>query len=216
MLATDTRATLDRLDTDGYVVLERAVGDDTLGRIKDELRPWLGDGAHRGRNDFEGDSTNRVYALLAKAPSVARLVEHPWSCWRCSTRCCPPQLPAVRQPGHQSVAWGDGPVSAFRRLLLPAAPAPAGPRRQRHLGHRRLHGGERGHRGAARQSPLGCWEKPSDDDPRNCSGSRCRPDRCSCSWGRCGTVAAPIGRTGRAWPSPPSTARRGCASRSPR
>ena len=76
MLATDTRAILDRLDTDGYVVRERAVGDDTLGRIKDELDRYLGhDGLH-GRNDFEGFSTNRVYALLAKAPSVAELVEH--------------------------------------------------------------------------------------------------------------------------------------------
>ena len=32
----------------------------------------------RGRNDFEGFETNRVYALLAKAPAVAELVEHPW------------------------------------------------------------------------------------------------------------------------------------------
>ena len=76
MLATDTPAMLDRLDTDGYVVLERAVGDDTLGRIKDELDPYLGHDALHGRNDFEGFSTNRVYALLAKAPSVAELVEH--------------------------------------------------------------------------------------------------------------------------------------------
>ena len=79
MLATasDTRSALDRLDADGYVVLERAVGDDVLQRIRDELDPYLGDDALHGRNDFEGFSTNRVYALLAKAPSVAELVEHP-------------------------------------------------------------------------------------------------------------------------------------------
>jgi ectoine hydroxylase-related dioxygenase (phytanoyl-CoA dioxygenase family) len=76
MSATDTQAALDRLDTDGYVVLGRTVGDDTLGRIRDELAPYLGDDALHGRNDFEGLSTNRVYALLAKAPSVAELVEH--------------------------------------------------------------------------------------------------------------------------------------------
>jgi ectoine hydroxylase-related dioxygenase (phytanoyl-CoA dioxygenase family) len=76
MPATNTQAALDRLDTDGYVVLERAVGDDTLGRINDELAPYLGDDALHGRNDFEGFSTNRVYALLAKAPSIAELVEH--------------------------------------------------------------------------------------------------------------------------------------------
>lgn len=68
-----------QLETDGYVVLGRAVGPDVLDRIRAELAPYLGDGdlAHHGRNDFEGFSTNRVYALLAKAPSVAELVEHP-------------------------------------------------------------------------------------------------------------------------------------------
>jgi ectoine hydroxylase-related dioxygenase (phytanoyl-CoA dioxygenase family) len=30
-----------------------------------------------GRNDFEGFHTERVYALLAKAPPVARIIEHP-------------------------------------------------------------------------------------------------------------------------------------------
>ena len=48
-----------------------------LARIRDELAPYLGDSALHGRNDFEGYATNRVYALLAKAPSVAELVEHP-------------------------------------------------------------------------------------------------------------------------------------------
>ena len=68
---------LARLDRDGYAVCERAVGSDVLDRIRAELAPFLAPDAHRGRNDFEGFSTNRVYALLAKAPSVAALVEHP-------------------------------------------------------------------------------------------------------------------------------------------
>ena len=68
---------LGQLDTDGYVVIERAVDADVLGRVRSELAPYLGQKAHRGRNDFEGYATNRVYALLAKAPSVAELVEHP-------------------------------------------------------------------------------------------------------------------------------------------
>jgi ectoine hydroxylase-related dioxygenase (phytanoyl-CoA dioxygenase family) len=66
-----------RLETDGYLVIERAVGNDVVQRIRDELSPYLGESALHGRNDFEGFSTNRVYALLAKAPSVAELVEHP-------------------------------------------------------------------------------------------------------------------------------------------
>ena len=80
--ATETESTatserLEQLDRDGYVVIERAVEPDVLERIRAELDPYLGAGAHLGRNDFEGFSTNRVYALLAKAPSVAELVEHP-------------------------------------------------------------------------------------------------------------------------------------------
>jgi ectoine hydroxylase-related dioxygenase (phytanoyl-CoA dioxygenase family) len=70
-------ALLDQYDHDGFVVVERAADAELIAAVADELRPWLGAGAHRGRNDFEGYSINRVYALLAKAPSVARLVEHP-------------------------------------------------------------------------------------------------------------------------------------------
>jgi ectoine hydroxylase-related dioxygenase (phytanoyl-CoA dioxygenase family) len=65
------------LDRDGFVVLEEVVGEAVLRAIRSELDPWLDAGAHRGRNDFEGFATNRVYALLAKAPAVAALVEHP-------------------------------------------------------------------------------------------------------------------------------------------
>jgi ectoine hydroxylase-related dioxygenase (phytanoyl-CoA dioxygenase family) len=63
---------------DGFVVLTRAVGTDTLDAIRTQLAPYLDESSHLGRNDFEGFRTNRVYALLAKAPSVAPLVEHPW------------------------------------------------------------------------------------------------------------------------------------------
>ncbi|MGH9135112.1 MAG: phytanoyl-CoA dioxygenase family protein [Ilumatobacteraceae bacterium] len=73
-MATDLHA----FERDGYVVLERAVGEDTIERVRSELSPWLGDDAHKGRNDFEGFKSNRVYALLAKAPAIATLVEHPW------------------------------------------------------------------------------------------------------------------------------------------
>jgi ectoine hydroxylase-related dioxygenase (phytanoyl-CoA dioxygenase family) len=74
---TDTTADLAALDRDGYVVIERAVDAEVLRAIRDELGPWLDDAAHRGRNDFEGFDTNRVYGLLAKVPSEAALVLHP-------------------------------------------------------------------------------------------------------------------------------------------
>jgi ectoine hydroxylase-related dioxygenase (phytanoyl-CoA dioxygenase family) len=72
-VAEDLRA----YERDGYVVMEHAVDADTVGRIRAQLSPWLGDEAFRGRNDFEGFLSNRVYALLAKAPAIATLVEHP-------------------------------------------------------------------------------------------------------------------------------------------
>jgi ectoine hydroxylase-related dioxygenase (phytanoyl-CoA dioxygenase family) len=65
-------------ERDGFVVLENAVDADVLECIRSEMSPWLGDDAYRGRNDFEGNLSNRVYALLAKAPAIATLVEHPW------------------------------------------------------------------------------------------------------------------------------------------
>jgi ectoine hydroxylase-related dioxygenase (phytanoyl-CoA dioxygenase family) len=74
----DLAADLANYHRDGYVVLTRAVGTDTLDAIRTDLAPFLDESKRLGRNDFEGFRTNRVYALLAKAPSVALLVEHPW------------------------------------------------------------------------------------------------------------------------------------------
>ncbi len=67
------------IERDGYVVIERAVGSDVLDAIRAELAPYLdgGERSYRGRNDFEGFSTNRVYGLLAKSPTEATLVLHP-------------------------------------------------------------------------------------------------------------------------------------------
>jgi ectoine hydroxylase-related dioxygenase (phytanoyl-CoA dioxygenase family) len=75
----DTAEDLAAIERDGYVVIERAIGRDVLDAVRDELAPFLDGGAeaYRGRNDFEGFTTNRVYALLAKSPTEAELVTHP-------------------------------------------------------------------------------------------------------------------------------------------
>tara|TARA_R110002072_G_scaffold46082_8_gene127939 strand:- start:2173 stop:2973 length:801 start_codon:yes stop_codon:yes gene_type:complete len=59
----------------GYTVLEGLIDADTIDTIKSELAPYL-QKTLMGRNNFEGFDSERVYALLAKAPSVAKLVEH--------------------------------------------------------------------------------------------------------------------------------------------
>ena len=67
---------IDRLESSGYTIIERAVDATCVAEIKRELSPHL-QGRYLGRNDFEGRHSERVYALLAKAPSIATLVEHP-------------------------------------------------------------------------------------------------------------------------------------------
>lgn len=74
----DLAADLAAYERDGFVILRDAVDAATLGAIRAELAPHLHESTLLGRNDFEGFRTNRVYALLAKAPSVAELVGHPW------------------------------------------------------------------------------------------------------------------------------------------
>jgi ectoine hydroxylase-related dioxygenase (phytanoyl-CoA dioxygenase family) len=61
---------------DGYAIVPELLSSQEVGEIKAALGPWLC-GRQMGRNDFEGFHSERVYALLAKAPPVARIVEHP-------------------------------------------------------------------------------------------------------------------------------------------
>lgn len=63
-------------DRDGYVIFESVLSPADLGRIREALSPYLAQNI-RGRNDFEGLATNRVYAMLAKSPVFADLAAHP-------------------------------------------------------------------------------------------------------------------------------------------
>ena len=63
------------LEERGYVIVPNAIGGSTIGRLREQLDPYL-QGELMGRNDFEGFASERVYNLLAKAPAVAELVEH--------------------------------------------------------------------------------------------------------------------------------------------
>ena len=67
-------AALEHLRTHGYVILPSLLSPTEVETVRSELAPHLN---HFGRNPFEGHRTQRVYALLAKAPSIAPLVEHP-------------------------------------------------------------------------------------------------------------------------------------------
>lgn len=65
----------DTIRRDGFAVVPDLISPREVAVIKSSLAPWLR-GELMGRNDFEGLHTERVYALLAKAPPVAQIVEH--------------------------------------------------------------------------------------------------------------------------------------------
>ena len=67
---------IQRIKVDGFTVIEDAISSEQIQQIKRQLAPYL-QGEHFGRNDFEGEKSERVYALLAKAPAIADLVENP-------------------------------------------------------------------------------------------------------------------------------------------
>jgi ectoine hydroxylase-related dioxygenase (phytanoyl-CoA dioxygenase family) len=72
----DIEAPIAAIRDQGFVILENQIDAAAVTRIRAELEPYL-DSQHMGRNDFEGFHSERVYALLAKAPSVAAIIEHP-------------------------------------------------------------------------------------------------------------------------------------------
>lgn len=65
-----------QFDKDGYVIFERVLDTEKVQEVRNALKPHL---TYRGRNDFEGLNSNRVYALLAKHKVFAELSEHPLS-----------------------------------------------------------------------------------------------------------------------------------------
>ncbi|MEM7097554.1 MAG: phytanoyl-CoA dioxygenase family protein [Pseudomonadota bacterium] len=67
---------LQQLTVDGYTVIEGLAEPELVAQIKKEFAPYL-QGQRMGRNNFEGESSERVYALLAKSPAMAKLIEHP-------------------------------------------------------------------------------------------------------------------------------------------
>src|SRR6266850_3138633 len=66
----------DEFDRRGYLIFERVLSPAKVTEIRMALAPHLARDL-KGRNDFEGEKTNRVYALMAKSPIFAELAIHP-------------------------------------------------------------------------------------------------------------------------------------------
>lgn len=59
---------------DGYVIIENLLSADTCAAIREEGLALLG---QTGRNQFEGQRTQRVYNVLSKTRATDRLADHP-------------------------------------------------------------------------------------------------------------------------------------------
>jgi hypothetical protein len=68
------RRDVEAIERDGYVVIENLLSPKELQDIRDALEPHL---RQKGRNNFEGTATQRVYALLAKSRAFDALAVHP-------------------------------------------------------------------------------------------------------------------------------------------
>src|SRR5260370_7503305 len=65
----------EEFDLRGYLIFERVLSPAKVAEIRAALAPHLARDL-KGRTDFEGEKTNRVYALLAKSPVCAELAIH--------------------------------------------------------------------------------------------------------------------------------------------
>jgi ectoine hydroxylase-related dioxygenase (phytanoyl-CoA dioxygenase family) len=70
-MAFDVAGHVRRIDEVGYTIIEDFVSPDDLAEVRRVLGFYLG--SHRGRNDFEGERTERVYTLIARGRVFWRL-----------------------------------------------------------------------------------------------------------------------------------------------
>ncbi|MFN3513972.1 MAG: phytanoyl-CoA dioxygenase family protein [Phenylobacterium sp.] len=71
----DLDAHAERLRVEGFTVIEDFATPEDLAEAREALRPHLG--SHRGRNAFEGFTTERVYTLVARGAVFERLTAEP-------------------------------------------------------------------------------------------------------------------------------------------
>ena len=67
---------LDRYHEDGFVILPGVLSESEVAALRAALQPYL-DLGFEGRNDFEGEYTQRVYSLVGRGSVFERTAEHP-------------------------------------------------------------------------------------------------------------------------------------------
>jgi ectoine hydroxylase-related dioxygenase (phytanoyl-CoA dioxygenase family) len=71
----DRASHVERIDRDGFTVIEDFLDRETLAEVRRVLDLYLG--SHSGRNDFEGTRTERVYTLVARGRVFWNIVLDP-------------------------------------------------------------------------------------------------------------------------------------------
>ena len=66
----------EQFQDEGYVIFPHVLNPEQLEQQRAALKPWI-DADIRGRNNFEGDRSNRIYGMLDKDPVFADLISHP-------------------------------------------------------------------------------------------------------------------------------------------
>ena len=74
MSSTDTN--LACYEERGFVILPDVLDAHALRALRDALQPYL-DLGEQGRNDFEGERTQRIYSLVGRGPVFEATAEHP-------------------------------------------------------------------------------------------------------------------------------------------
>src|SRR5262245_35233543 len=114
----------EQFDRQGFLIFERVLSPDTVAAIRAALAPHLARDI-KGRNDFEGERTNRVYALMAKSPVFAELAIHPLALAFAETElgksCLLSAMLAINlHPGETVQAWHTDDGSAKMPRPRPA------------------------------------------------------------------------------------------------
>ena len=71
----DAAGHVGRLRRDGFTIVENLLDAERLDAVRAGLEVFLGH--YRGRNPFEGRTTERVYTLAARGPVFADIAEDP-------------------------------------------------------------------------------------------------------------------------------------------
>jgi ectoine hydroxylase-related dioxygenase (phytanoyl-CoA dioxygenase family) len=105
----DDERVLERFRRNGYAIVEGALERSQLDALTAALAPYEA-GRPMGRNDFEGDRSQRVYSLAAKGAVFQQLAEHPRIVALLDRVLLPNYLLSTLQsirlhPGENAQAW---------------------------------------------------------------------------------------------------------------